>query len=126
MDYKVAWPYVSDTDSNYGFGTYQNLPEGVPYLLEGISKEAEINRQREDTAYQRMVADMKAAGLNPWTGIASGGSASSPQSPSKDTLGGLINIVALNNQATSLKDKDNRWTGDLLAGLAKALIGIFK
>lgn len=32
---------------------------------------------REDSAYQRMVKDMQKAGLNPWSGISSGGSASS-------------------------------------------------
>ena len=56
-----------------------------------------LQMQREDTAYQRMVADMKKAGLNPWTGIASGGSASSPMtSPQKSSLEGLLNILSYN------------------------------
>lgn len=48
---------------------------------------------REDSAYQRMVEDMKKAGLNPWTGISSGGLSTGHVNPSMDSLTGLIQVL---------------------------------
>lgn len=45
---------------------------------------------REDSAYQRMVSDMKKAGLNPWLGISSGGSATSSVNPAQNKLDSLL------------------------------------
>lgn len=49
--------------------------------------------EREDSAYQRMVEDMQKAGLNPWTGVSSGGSPTSSVNPSMDSLTGLIQVL---------------------------------
>ena len=79
-----------------------------------------LQMQREDTAYQRMVADMKKAGLNPWTGISTGGSSSAPmQAPQKSALEGMLNILGYNVDRT---DKKNRQLNQAIStGLKIAL-----
>lgn len=61
-----------------------------------IQQQSEQIWAREDSAYQRMVEDMKKAGLNPWTGISSGGSPTSATNPSLDSLSGLLSILNTN------------------------------
>lgn len=68
-----------------------------------ISQALEHAEQREDTAIQRAVADMKAAGINPILGFSGASSASSNASTSNlgarsnlevAKIAGLINIVS--------------------------------
>ena len=66
----ASWYGVQGTESPDLNNTFASL----------VSEQQELNRlqmEREDTAYQRMVEDMRKAGLNPWTGISSGGASSS-------------------------------------------------
>lgn len=51
---------------------------------------------REDSAYQRMVADMQKAGLNPWTGISSGGSPAAAATPASEALNFTMQMLSSN------------------------------
>lgn len=67
----------------------------------------QIQMEREDTAYQRMVADMKAAGLNPWMGVSSGGLASTPATPpKKSALDSLLQILNYNENKAHKDNSD--------------------
>lgn len=67
---------------------------------------------REDSAYQRMVEDMKKAGLNPWAGISSGGLATSVENPSMNSLTGLIQVLGgmLDTENAFTKSSNNLYT----------------
>lgn len=83
----------------------QSVDNGVSSAgdLEALAREdREWQANREDTAYQRMVADMQAAGLNPWLGIGNG-SASSATSD-------VAQASALGSQlAVSASDLARKW-----------------
>lgn len=59
-------------------------------------KARDYNTQMSNTAYQRAVEDMKAAGLNPALMFNSGGAASSPSSPSPSGGGASMHSSRLN------------------------------
>lgn len=66
--------------------------------------ENEINRQREDTAIQRGVADAKAAGLSPLAGIGGASStyASAPQAQAPDIGSFAGNMASLSNSSAQI------------------------
>lgn len=75
-----------------------------------IKEQQELNKlqmEREDSAYQRMVADMKKAGLNPWTGVSTGGSPTSAlTSPKKSSLESLISMLMTNSKIIRSGNQD--------------------
>lgn len=69
--------------------------------IQFVRSENEINRQREDTAIQRGVADAKAAGLSPLAGIGGASStyASAPQAQAPDIGSFAGNMASLSNSS---------------------------
>lgn len=83
--------YVNTDTSLSGLGNvYQSV-------FEDINNLNKLQMEREDSAYQRMVADMKKAGLNPWSGLSSGGlSSGSLSSPRQSALDSLLSVLKFN------------------------------
>lgn len=76
---------------------------------------------REDSAYQRMVSDMTKAGLNPWTGISSGGLSTAGGNPSSDILKGLIQGLEYNKSVSdSVRKSDEKFMDQVID-----ILGIF-
>lgn len=94
-------------------------------VYEGEKEYREKVWEREDSAYQRMVADMQKAGLNPWTGISSGGSptSSTGSSPTSSAMQFLMAGYNLNAQAA---ERENSNTFKMLNVIAKLVSSLFK
>lgn len=72
--------------------------------IQFVRSENEINRQREDTAIQRGVADAKAAGLSPLAGIGGASStyASAPQAQAPDIGSFAGNMASLSTSSAQM------------------------
>lgn len=73
----------------------------INQILDHISADNEKIWEREDSAYQRMVADMQKAGLNPALGISSGGLSTSPINSSMNRLESVLGILSNNREYMS-------------------------
>lgn len=110
----VIAPFISPYNSNnaaIGAGGYSALDTN--YLnasANQVYNQQQALWEREDSAYQRMVTDMKKAGLNPWTGISSGGLSASADTPASKALDSLIQTMSYNLEAMYKQNKfDNDW-----------------
>lgn len=92
----LDWSMYNGQSYAYGFGS-NSLSNQMYYnagnIADAVYNDSKTIWEREDSAYQRMVADMQKAGLNPWTGISSGGSSTSSTNPSLDSLSSLISVL---------------------------------
>lgn len=98
------------------FGHIDTLNKGnLNTLYTNVRDETREIWAREDSAYQRMVADMKKAGLNPWTGIASGGLSTSTTSPTANAFNSLMQALEFNQNADKIVEtKGNNLTKNLI------------
>ena len=76
-----------------------------------------LEYQREDSKYQRMVKDMKAAGLNPWLALQGGLSGTSAQSTPVTST----NNLSSGSSAKSQKEENTNALGALLMAVAKVI-----
>lgn len=79
----------------------------------------EHQEMREDTAYQRGVADMEKAGLNPYT-IGANPAPSSASSVGGDTLTNKLQVLGFMLDLKNLDAKNRQITNNLITGLLKA------
>lgn len=110
-------------ENNFGtlghdvISNYQNV---YSQILDEQRALNQLQMEREDSAYQRMVADMQKAGLNPWTGISSGGSSSSALAPAKKSaFDSLMQVFNYNEKA--LSNSGNQMIASIKTGAQIAL-----
>lgn len=113
-----------------GFG-HANTSDLLYYNQGAIANQIYADSQaiwdREDSAYQRMVADMKKAGLNPWTGISSGGSPTSSTNPSMDSLSSLLGILnAMNSNEKTASNSSYKLANILVDFLTLGISAMFR
>lgn len=82
--------------------------------------------EREDSAYQRMVEDMKKAGLNPWTGLSSGGSPTSSTNPSMDSLTSLLQVLDGSLKTESTYTQSSKRLFDMVINALTAFVPLVK
>lgn len=117
-------PYApgSSTDA-FGSGGYAGLNSGA---FNAVANEvSDYTKQiwaREDSAYQRMVADMKKAGLNPWTGVSSGGSPTSATNPASARLDSLLGMLNYNLDAMERENKYKKGVSDSVVSWLKVFL----
>lgn len=108
-------------DNPYNY--YGFKPSDFDNMYQKLYEDQQRVWEREDSAYQRMVEDMKKAGLNPWTGISSGGLSTSSSSPSSEALKGLIAGLEYNKSVSdSQRKSDEKWA-DQMISLLKIFAG---
>lgn len=100
--------------------------QALPYNNQLMDLSSQVYNQsqelwaREDSAYQRMVADMKKAGLNPWTGVSSGGLSAGSNIPAMDSLTSLLSVLTYNLNQSELAHKisyDDRRLAGMFANI---------
>lgn len=86
-------------------GTDSDYDRFMNFLINNYSvdKANAWTAQREDTQYQRLVADLKAAGINPYVLLQSGGSPVSSSSATYSSSGSYASNEALKKEANSQK-----------------------
>lgn len=118
--YKVSSPSLFD-----GFDAQNVFSQSeLNSLFQNTFDNANKIWEREDSAYQRMVSDMRKAGLNPWTGVASGGSPTSSVNPAESALNSLFSGLNYNLGVMNLSDKQNARLVDTYIDVVKIMAGI--
>lgn len=117
-------PYLPGSDSEaFGPGGYAGLDtNSFDAVFQSIGAYQKHIEEREDSAYQRMVEDMKKAGLNPWTGVASGGLSTSSNNAVSDALSGLLGMLDYNLKATKYDNQYKKGASDATLSWLKILI----
>jgi len=83
--------FTNSTPSTFSSNTPSVQSVGVPSSdLQSILDYQKHLEDREDSAYQRMVEDMKKAGLNPWLAVSSGGLSSGSNNVVSDYINSRI------------------------------------
>lgn len=93
----LRWKATYGTDSDYD--RWMNFLENNY----SIDKANQWTAEREDTQYQRLVADLKAVGINPYSLLQNGGNPVSSSSATSSYSGSYSSNEALKQEANSQK-----------------------